>query len=290
MKDYQKHLDAFDAHLTLKNFSKATRYAYGCALRQFLVYRLEQGATIDEFTQQQARSYILYRHHRNLAWQTINGDYSALFKFYKQVLNLEWDVDHIPRPRKERSLPTLLSQQSVQKIIEHGVVFKHQVFITFLYATGLRLSEALNLRLADIDGERLQIRIVKGKGAKDRYVAIPEALLFLLRDYFRAYRPKEYLFNGKTSGRPWAQRSAQWAITSARKAAGVLQQASPHVFRNCFATHHLEAGTNLVYLKEQLGHKNLKTTAKYIRLCKRYQLQVNHPIANMKIVYRPTIR
>jgi len=87
MKDYQKHLNEFDAHLTLKNFSKATRTAYSGALRQFLIYRLKQGAT-DKFTQEQARSYILYRHNKNLAWQTINGDYSALFKFYKQVLKL----------------------------------------------------------------------------------------------------------------------------------------------------------------------------------------------------------
>jgi len=185
MKDYQKHLDAFDAHLTLKNFSKATRTAYGGALRQFLVYRIAQGST-GEFTQEQARAYILYRHNQNLAWQTINGDFSALFKFYKQVLKQDWDVDHIPRPRKEKSLPTLLSQASVQKMIEHAVTFKHQVFISLLYATGLRLSEALGLRLRDIDGERLQIRIVKGKGGKDRYVAMPEVLLDLLRDYFRA--------------------------------------------------------------------------------------------------------
>ena len=288
MKNYQKHLDAFDAYLTLKNFSKATRSAYGCALRQFFEYRLKQGAS-DKFTQEQARSYILYRHGKDLAWQTINGDYSAIYKFYKQVLGLSWDVEHIPRPRKERSLPTLLSQQSVQKIIEHGAIFKHQVFITLLYCTGLRLSEALHLRLSDIDGERLQIRIVKGKGAKDRYVAMPVELLHLLRQYFRAYHPKEYLFNGKVRGTLWSQRGAQWSITSARDAAGVLQNASPHVFRNCFATHHLEGGTNLVYLKEQLGHKNLKTTAKYIRLCKRYQQQVHHPIASMEITYRPTI-
>lgn len=91
MKDYKRHLNAFDPHLTLKNFSKATRTAYGGALRQFLIYRLQQGAT-GEFTQEEARSYILNRHNQNLAWQTINGDFSALFKFYKQVLKQEWDV------------------------------------------------------------------------------------------------------------------------------------------------------------------------------------------------------
>ncbi len=241
------------------------------------------------FSQEQAREYILYRYKQGLKWQTINGDYSALYKFCREVMGLPWDVKHIPRPRKERSLPPVLSQGEVKRIIESGGILKHQVFMVLLYSTGLRLSEALNLRLSDIDGERLQIRIVKGKGAKDRYVEIPSCLLILLREYYRAYRPTELLFNGKRVGSPWAQRSAQWAIQNARSAAGVERAVSPHVFRHCYATHHLENGTNLVYLKEQLGHKHLKTTARYIRLCKSYQKQVRHPIAGMAISYRMAI-
>lgn len=91
MKDFQKHLAAFDSYLTLKNFSKATRSAYGCALRQFFIYRQQQGV-VGDFEQEQARQYLLYRYSQGLKWQTINGDYSAMFKFYKQVLGLPWDV------------------------------------------------------------------------------------------------------------------------------------------------------------------------------------------------------
>ena len=288
MQDYQKQLAEFDAHLILKNFSKATRSAYGCALRQFFAYRKREGLS-GPFTQAQAREYILYRYKQGMKWQTINGDYSAMFKFYREVLGQEWDVKHIPRPRKERSLPPVLSPEEVQKVIECGGTFKHQVFMTLLYSTGLRLSEALNLRLTDIDGQRLQIRIVKGKGAKDRYVEMPPCLLTLLRDYYRAYRPKYLLFNGKRIGQPWAKRSAQWSIQNARAASGVEREVSPHVFRHCYATHHLENGTTLVYLKEQLGHKHLKTTAKYIRLCKSYQKQVRHPVVDMAMRYRTDI-
>jgi len=164
--------------------------------------------------------------------------------------------------------------------------FKHQVFMTLLYCTGLRLNEALRLRLADIDGERLQIHVVKGKGAKDRYVEMPVELLVLLREYYLAYRPKEYLFNGKDAGSLWSSRTAQWSIKRARKYARIIKQVSPHVFRHCYATHHLEEGTNLVYLKDQMGHKNIKTTARYIRLCKTYPKRVHHPIAGMKIEYK----
>lgn len=289
MSTYQKYLTDFDAHLTLRNYSAATRRAYGCALGQFFKWRQGEGFS-GPFTQEQARAYILFRHGQGLKWQTINGDYSAMYKFYRAVLDLSWDVKHIPRPRRERSLPLVLSQQEVQKLIEHGAIFKHQVFMALLYSTGLRLSEALNLRVEDIDGQRLQIRVVKGKGAKDRYVAIPSCMLELLRTYYQVYRPHKYLFNGKRPGQRWANRSAQWSIKTARTAAGVDREVSPHVFRHCYATHHLEGGTNLVFLKEQMGHKHLKTTGRYISLCKSYQHQVNHPLADMAIRYRTSIR
>ena len=288
MKSYQQHLHDFDAYLTLKNFSKSTRSAYGCALRQFFSYREEHGQQ-GSFTQAQARAYLLHRHKQGLRWQTINGDYSAMYKFYREILGLQWDVQHIPRPRKERSLPPVLSRRDIQRLINCGSTYKHQIFMMLLYSTGLRLSEALQLSLADIDGDRLQIRVVKGKGAKDRYVDMPACLLTLLRNYYRVYRPKRLLFNGKHLGQPWARRSAQWALQHAGKAAGIEQSVSPHVLRHCYATHHLENGTNLVYLKEQLGHKHLKTTAKYIHLCKSYQKQVRHPVVDMDIDYRSNI-
>lgn len=289
MEEYQTHLSQFDANLTLKNYSPATRRAYVCALRQFFGWR-EKEEMSGPFTAGQAREYILYRYKQDLKWQTINGDYSSLMKFYREVLRLDWDVKHIPRPRKEHSLPPLLGEGEVRKLIESGATFKHQVFMSLLYGTGLRLEEALSLRLEHIDGERRQVRVVKGKGAKDRYVELPECLLHLLRQYFRAYRPRVYLFNGKVSGEPWAKRSAQWSIQHARSTAGIERVISPHVLRHCYATHHLEHGTNLVFLKEQLGHKNLRTTAQYIHLCKRYEQQVKHPIAGMDIHYRPQIR
>jgi len=289
MENYEKHLEALDGYLVLRNYSLATRKSYACALKQFFKYRSSQGIS-GPFSQDDARNYLLARYALGRKWQTINGDYSAMYHFYKRILKIDWDVQHIPRPRKEQTLPVVISKKSIQKIIEQGAIFKHQVFMTLLYCTGLRLSEALHLRLADIDGERLQIHVVKGKGAKDRYVEMPVELLKLLRQYYQAYRPKEYLFNGKRYGTLWANRSAQWSIHQAREASGISQRVSPHVFRHCYATHHLEEGTNLVYLKEQLGHKNLKTTAKYIRLCKSYPKRVQHPIVGMKVVYQPDKR
>jgi len=268
--------------LTLRNYSAATIGAYGSALRQFLMWR-ERSGLGPQLALKDAREYLLYRYDQGRRWQTINGDYSALQKFYVQVLSREWNVDHIPRPRRERSLPSVLSQQEIKVLIEAGSTFKHQVFMILLYATGLRLSEALQLELPHIDGHRGQIRVVKGKGAKDRYVALPPALLNLLRSYYRQYRPEGYLFNGKYKASQWAQRSAQYAIEQAREKAGIERSVSPHILRHCYATHHLEGGTNLVYLKDQLGHKNLKTTARYIHLCANYHRRVEHPLEGLEL-------
>lgn len=288
MKDHQEYLQALDSYLTLKNFSKATRSSYGCALGQFLVYRVSQKMD-SEFTSDQARGYLLYRYKQGLKWQTINGDYSAMYKFYRYVLGISWDVEQIPRPRKERSLPLIISQSEVQHIIEHARSFRYQVYIVLLYSTGLRLSESLGLKLGDIDGERLKIRVIKGKGSKDRYVDLPACVLALLRDYYRMYHPKIWLFNGRTVGQQWSVRAAQRCIQLARISAGIEHSVTPHVLRHCYATHHLENGTNLVYLREQMGHKHLKTTAKYIRLCQSYRQRVRHPIAGMEINYHPRI-
>ncbi len=271
--------------MILRNYSKATISAYSCALRQFLSWRTDQNLR-EQATQEEARSYLLYRYEQGLRWQTINGDYSAMRKFFEHVLQKEWDVDHLPRPRKERSLPSILSEQEIVRLINCGRTLKHQVFMTLLYATGLRLSEALNLRIIDIDGERQQIRVVKGKGAKDRYVAFPDCILVILRQYYRSCRPEKYFFNGKYRSTQWAQRSAQYALEQARKDAGIGRTVSPHILRHCYATHHLENGTNLVYLKEQLGHKHLKTTARYVHLCQSYQHRVNHPVVKLEIIYR----
>lgn len=272
--------------MVLKNYSQATLKAYSSALRQFFKWHQKQHHGM-LFDTNHARSYLVMRHKQGLKWQTINGDYSTLLIFYRSILKQDWDVEHIPRPRKESSLPRVLSQQSVQKLIEHGYTFKHQVYMSLLYATGLRLSESLNLQIKHIDGQRKKLLVVRGKGAKDRYIDLPEKTLQLLRDYYRAYRPVSFMFYGKLKTEAWAARSAQHALQQAANRAKIIQPVSPHVLRHCYATHHLENGTNLVYLKQQMGHVNLKTTARYIQLCQDYPLQVQHPVQDMDIQYQP---
>ena len=268
--------------LTLRNYAINTVNGYCSSLRQFLIWHEDQelGPEIDVG---HVRRYLLHRHDQGRSWQTINCDYSVLQQFFTNILKRDWDVDNLPRPRGEKSLPPLLSNEEVGQLIRAARGVKHQAFIALLYGTGLRLSEALALRITHVDGKRKQLRVVKGKGRKDRYVNLPECLLKILRTYYQEYRPVEYLFNGQNRGSKWSPRAAQYAIEVARSEGGIGREVHPHLLRHCYATHHLEGGTNLVYLMEQLGHKNLKTTARYIRLCVEYPRQVHHPLARLQL-------
>jgi site-specific recombinase XerD len=279
--------EAFGDWLTLRNYATSTKRSYTSRLRQFLLWRQRRKAS-GEITDREVHDYLLERSERGLSWQSINGDYSAIQMYFTAILKREWSVEHLPRPRHEKSLPLILSVEEVGRLINAGSLLKHQAFMALLYGTGLRLSEALRLRIRDIDGERGQLRVEKGKGKKDRYVMVPPCLLVTLRTYYLACRPSEYLFNGSYSGGQWGKRAAQFAVEKAALTAGIIRPVSPHVLRHCYATHHLEKGTSIVFLKEQLGHANLSTTARYIHLCANYEKQVHHPLTGLDLQLRPS--
>lgn len=273
-------LKAFEELLILKNFSKSTKSMYLRTLKSFLRFCARKYPR-QALSQDLARQYILARHKQGRSWSTINCDYSSLRKYFKEVRQIEWLLKKMPRPRKDRTLPQTLSTQDIIKLINNAACYKHQVFIAFVYITGLRLSEATNVTFDDIDRNRLQIRVRKGKGGKDRYIRIPQILIDILTPYYHKVKPVKYLFNGIVSGQRYCMSSAQWTMRQAREKAKLTKQASVHTLRHAYATHHLEAGTDLVYLKQQLGHKHLRTTEKYIHLCAERQTNINHPILQM---------
>ena len=233
--------------------------------------------------QEYARSYILDLQGRGLSWSTINVQYSSLKLFCVKIKRDQWDVDHLPRPKKVKQLPRILSQQEVVRLIEAPSNFKHRVIIAFMYATGLRISETLNLKLSDIDSDRLEIFIHQGKGYKDRIVRIPQKLVDLLREYYKKYKPKQYLFEGAIATKRYSHVAVHKIIKKSKNLAKISKHVSPHTLRHCYATHHLENGTDLVYLKEQLGHSKLVTTAKYIHLCQKRPRHIKHPFEKLTI-------
>ncbi|MBK9679427.1 MAG: tyrosine-type recombinase/integrase [Saprospiraceae bacterium] len=241
----------------------------------------------EELTDDIAKEYILHRYALGLDWQTVNSDYSSIQKFYKNIILMPWNIKKIPRPRKEKKLPTILSKEDVVKIIENAPTYKQQVLLTFIYTTGMRLSESINVCFEDIDSNRLQIRVNKGKGNKDRFILVPPVLIDLLRDYYKKVKPIKYLFNGIHKGKPYSPRSVQLTMAQSKKLAHINKKCSIHTLRNCYATHHLEGGTDLVFLQEQMGHKNLRTTIRYIGLCVERHRYIKHPIDSLQIRYQP---
>lgn len=283
--DHEVH--EYFKHLTLSNYQKSTVKMYCRTVEKFLTF-CDQQFGGQPLCQEHAQEYLLGRVQSGKAWSTINADYSALRKYYKTIKEYAWTLKKMPRPRKEKRLPPILSKEEVAKLINYAPTYKHQVFLTFLYATGVRLSEAANVKLIDIDSERMQVHIHRGKGAKDRKVMLSDKLLAVLRAYYKMARPEEYLFNGRVKGSPYSSSAGQWAMRRGRALANIKRKCTVHTLRNCYATHHLELGTDLVFLQEQLGHKYLKTTAKYIRLCLQRYRNICHPIDHIQINYRST--
>ena len=277
---YESIYNSYREYLLLKNYSKHTLNTYLCNFRLYHKW-CTQRKIRKIYVQERVKQYLVYRIENGAKWQTMNNIYSAMRKLFREVLELEWSIKKVPRPKQERHLPELISQQEVFRIIQSCRLTKHRAILITLYASGLRSSELCNLRLDDIDSDRLQFRIRKGKGAKDRYVQVPRELIEYLREYFRECRPKNYLFNGRQKGTKMSVASLRWPIRESKKRFGLTKKISPHTFRHCYATHHLESGTDLVFLQQNLGHKYLKTTARYIHLCKDRYKHVKHPIVAM---------
>ncbi len=284
--DYQKE---YEEYLILKNYSQGTLELYMRALVSFFEYCRSNRDDTKGY-QNYARGYILEFRSKGLSWSTLNIHYSSLKLFCTKIRREQWDIDHLPRPKGSKTLPRILSEQEVVRLIEAPSNFKHRFVIAFMYATGLRISEVLNLKINDVDGDRLELFIRQGKGGKDRLVRIPQKLLVLLRIYYKQFKPKEYLFEGSIKGTAYAYASIRKILLNAKRKAKIGKRVSPHTMRHCYATHHLENGTDLVYLKEQLGHSKLMTTAKYIHLCQKQQRHINHPFEKftMNILRRIT--
>jgi site-specific recombinase XerD len=169
---------------------------------------------------------------------------------------------HIERPRKKERLPEVLSKEEVLRMIEVTKNIKHRSIISLMYSAGLRRGELLALKITDIDSERMLIRVREGKGGKDRYTLLGEAVLSLLRAYYRQYQPEEYLFQGEQGG-AYSPGSLLKVVKAAARRAGIQKRVTPHMLRHSFATHLLEQGTDLRYIQSLLGHRSSKTTEIY---------------------------
>lgn len=190
----------------------------------------------------------------------------ALRFFYTHTLSRKIAIERIPFPRRARKLPSILSRDEVKMLLEAPCTLRHRTLLAVLYGGGLRVSEVTQLKIADIDARRHVLWVRQGKGRKDRQTLLSPKLLELLRAYWRTERPVDWLFPSSHPSKPISPKAVFLACRNTARAAGISKPVHPHSLRHAFATHLLEAGTNLRTIQILLGHANLETTARYLQV------------------------
>jgi site-specific recombinase XerD len=250
--------------MQIRNYSPHTIEAYVRCVAHFAGHF---GKSPDLLTPAHVREYQLYLvQQREDCWGTLVQTVCALRFFYQQTLGRKWMIDFIPYPKRVKKLPLILSQEEVHALLKAATNLKHHTILATIYATGLRVSEAAALLVSDIDSGRQMIAVRQGKGRKDRFVMLSPKLLELLRKYWKAYKPHPYLFIGDRPGYPISRDGIGWICHRAAVAARLSKPVTPHTLRHCFATHLLEAGTDLRTIQLLLGHNSLRTTAIYLHV------------------------
>jgi len=209
-----------------------------------------------------------------------NQRISAIKFYYEQVLGRKKEYYRLNRPKKEKKLPNILSTEEVELILNQCTNLKHKCILMTMYSGGLRRSELIQLKISDVDSERKLIRITHSKGNKDRYTLLSEKLLSLLRDYYKFYQPKYWLFEGRSGGQ-YSTTSIAKIFKKAMEKANIQRHATPHTLRHSFATHLLEQGIGLRYIQELLGHSSTKTTEIYTHVSSRQLTKIKNPLDNL---------
>lgn len=268
--------------LLLRGYSPSTIRTYMNEMRVFLIAIGNHPAT--EYTPQQLRDYLQYCYETlNLSENTLHSRINALKFYFEQVLKREKFFWNIPRPQKPLQLPKLLNETELTRLFNSLSNKKHKAMLFTAYSSGLRVSEVARLMLADIDAERMQIHVRHAKGKKDRYVNLSPVLLDILRQYIKQEKPppKEYLFESGQTGKAYPTRTIQQIFSNAKNKAGILKEVGIHSLRHSFATHLLDKGTDIRYIKDLLGHFDIRTTERYLHVSKKQLVNVISPFDDL---------
>jgi integrase/recombinase XerD len=271
--------DVLAQELRLRNYSPKTIKAYKSCIRSFARYIAPKHPR--EATEEDIRKFLLYQiSEKKLSAATVNQIYNALRFLYAELYKKPFVIGSLPRPKKERKLPTVLSQEEVLTILSCTENLKHRALLTLIYSAGLRVGESVRLKISDIDSERKMIHLRNAKGKKDRYTLLSDTALETLREYYKQYKPNDYLFGGADGRSHLSERSVQHVFEHAREAAGIHKPISVHGLRHSFATHLLESGVDLRYIQEILGHNSSKTTEIYTHVSKKTLGKIINPLDN----------
>lgn len=274
-------LPALVQQLNLKGYSASTQKTYRNEMAQLLRHAKER--QVDRFSVAEIRAYLEYcAVELKLSEHTMHSRMNALKFYFEQVLRRDKMFFDVPRPKKPLQLPRVLNREEVAAVINAIENRKHRAMIMLAYGCGLRVSEVTNIKIADVDGGRRILFIRRGKGKKDRVVSLSPALLVVLREYYKAYRPAAYLFEGAEKGTRYSVRSLQAIMQQAKQRAGIRQPGNIHLLRHSFATHLLDKGTDVVLIQRLLGHNDIKTTLKYLHVTHRDLHQILSPLEDIR--------
>lgn len=254
-------IEKFKQHLRSKRYSESTIGSYSEALKSFLVFYREK--PISEIDKEDVIIYnndYLLKNKLSATYQ--NQIVNAIKLFFNILKDSKINTSEIHRPKTAKTLPNVLSKEETLKLIDFTSNLKHKTLLALIYSSGLRISEALNMKIIDIDSQRMLIHVKNAKGKKDRYTLLSTKVLALLREYYTIYKPKTFIFEGQNGGQ-YSSRSAQNVLQQSALKAGIQKHISLHTLRHSFATHLLENGTDLRYIQDLLGHSSPKTTMIY---------------------------
>ena len=232
-----------------------------------------------ELGENELKEYLLYlMKERHLSEGTFRFYVAGLKFLYRTTLKREWPVEKIKHPRAKSKLPVVLDLSEVESLFSVTKNLKHKAMLMITYSSGLRVSETARLKLTDIDSKRMTVRINQGKGGKDRYSILSQTTLEHLRQYWKKYRPTEWLFDGQKKDDHITTHSIQLMFYAAKKRAGITKPVSVHALRHSFATHLIEAGTSLHHVQLLLGHRSPTTTTVYLHVSRLNLAQVISPL------------
>ena len=274
--NYRYCPDEYILKLTEMRYSQNTVKIYKSLFEEFInYYHTYELAAIDERMIISFLRYLVMERKISPSYQ--NQSINSIKFYYERVLGGQRKIYLVERPRKEKTLPEVLSEAEIVEVIKHVSNIKHKAIVMVTYSGGLRLSEVVNLKIQDIDSKRMQIFVRQSKGRKDRYTLLSKKVLPVLRQYYEEFKPKDWLFEG-VKGRKYSLSSVQTLVSEAYERAGIRKKVSTRTLRHSFATHLLENGTDLRYIQALLGHESSKTTEIYTHITTRGFDQIENPL------------
>ena len=264
--------------LTVRGYSQNTIKTYIACINYFKTYF--KGIEVNHLTKEDVIEYLFHLIEEKYSKSTQNQHINAIKFYFEKVLGREKEYYQIERPLKENKIPVVLSKHEIQALINATNNLKHLTILAVIYSCGLRISELINLKIKDIDSQRMVINIRKSKGNKDRQVQLTNQILHLIRVYYKQYKPSNYLINGQNC-KKYSSSSIQKIIKRSTKKAKIYKSVTPHTLRHSFATHLLENGTDIRYIQTILGHSNIKTTQIYTHVTTTHLKNIQNPSDNM---------